>query len=119
MLTGQRRLAWVRADEKSTWPVLRRDCHLLFPEEMFAASTPPPSLPSAPAVDISQIPPESHLAVLRQFFAQGICCHRHRRRDLNAHAEERPIEAMVCVPEGLRVFAPEAHAIERAWAECG
>jgi len=38
-----------RAGERSTWPVLRRECHRLFPEEMFAAPAPPPSLPSAPA----------------------------------------------------------------------
>ena len=52
-------------------PVLRRECHWLFPEEMFAAPAPPlryyPLLP----VDISQIPGENLLAVLHQLFAQG------------------------------------------------
>src|ERR1039457_2728708 len=39
-----------RAGERPTWPVLRREWHRLFPEEMFPASTaPPPSLPAAPA----------------------------------------------------------------------
>ena len=41
LLTGQRFLS-TRAHERSTWSVLRRKCLLLFPEEMFTASTAPP-----------------------------------------------------------------------------
>jgi hypothetical protein len=42
LFTGQRRFAGTRAGERSIWPVLRRECHRLFPGEMFAASTAPP-----------------------------------------------------------------------------
>ena len=66
--------------------MLRRECHWLFPEEMFAVPAPPlryyPLLP----VDMSQIPGENLLAVLHQLFAQGPWLPPHRRRDLNAHA---------------------------------
>jgi hypothetical protein len=37
LFTGSRRFAWTRAGERPAWPVLRRESHRLFPEEMSAA----------------------------------------------------------------------------------
>jgi hypothetical protein len=42
LFTGQRRFAGTWVDERSICSVLRRECHRLFPGEMFAASTAPP-----------------------------------------------------------------------------
>jgi len=50
LLTGQGVLRGPGPVERPAWPVLRREGHRLFPEEMSAApAAPPPSLPSTPA----------------------------------------------------------------------
>jgi hypothetical protein len=37
VVDGTAAFVWTRVGERPTWPVLRRECHRLFPEEMFAA----------------------------------------------------------------------------------
>ena len=65
---------------------VRRECHRLFPEEMFAAPAAPPTfatIHSSPA-DISQTLGENLLAVPASSSPKDLG-HHHRRRDLNAH----------------------------------
>ena len=116
LLTGQRRFVLGRVGERPAWPVVRRECHRLFPEEMSAApAAPPPSLPSTPAcrtlakhgARISSPSPASS--------SPKDLGHHHRRRDLNAHARRTTDSRRLptCTAD-LRVSAPGAHAIERA-----
>ena len=121
LLTGQRRFVRTRVGERPTRPVCAGKVTGCPP----GRCSPPrrrhrlrydPLLPA----DISQTLGENLLAVLHQLFAQGPwlppapSAGPERSRPKN----DRQRRLSACTAD-LRVFAPEAYAIERACAECG